>query len=187
MSAVIIYTPPPEVRLAVHEALAVLPANMGGKDSIAYLYASTLQEDPNQSRRQIVKRKGKLVPEGPAAGLWQFEQGGGCAGVLRHKASRSHAERLCAERGIAATPAALWAALPHDDVLAAACARLLLRTDHQKLPAYTHSCAEQVYWEIYLRTWRPGAYHNGSPTDQAELRAKWSKNWANAVYAVTHE
>jgi hypothetical protein len=187
MSAVVIYTPPPVVRAAVHSALKELPAAMGSKDAIAYLYASTLQEDPNQARRQIIKKNGRLVPEGPAAGLWQFEQGGGCVGVLNHRASRAHAARLCESRGIAAIPGALWAALPHDDVLAAACARLLLWTDHAKLPAYTDAGAEQACWEIYLRTWRPGAYHNGSPSAQAELRAKWSRNWKNAVHAVTNE
>lgn len=187
MSTVIILTPPPDVRAAVHAALAELPAAMGGKDATAYLYAYTLQEDPQQRRRQVISKGGRLVAEGPAAGLWQFERGGGCVGVLTHRASRAHAERLCAARKIDPTPSALWAALPGDDVLAAACARLLLWTDPEKLAPYKGACAESIAWETYLRVWRPGAFHNGNAKARADLRAKWSKNWADAVYAVDHE
>lgn len=187
MSAVIIYTPPPEVRRAVAEALSQLPRQMDTRDARAHLYASTLQEDPEGHRRQIIKRKGKLVPEGPAAGLWQFEQGGGCVGVLTHNASHAHALRLCALHGVQPSPAALWSALPTNDVLAAGCARLLLWTDSAPLPRIGEPDAEERAWQYYLRNWRPGAWSRGTPKVRAELRAKWAKNWADAVYAATNE
>ena len=187
MSAVVIYTPPPPVRAAVHAALSELPKAMTSPDAMAILYAITTQEDPEGARRQIIRKGNKLVPEGPAAGLWQFEQGGGCAGVLRHPASRPHALKLCAQNGIPATAAALWEALPTNDILAAASARLLLWTDPAPLPKHRTAGAEEIAWQYYLRTWRPGAYTRGTPAVQAQLRAKWAKAWEHAVYAVTNE
>ena len=187
MPAVIIYTPPPPVRQAVRTALSELPRVMDTVDARAHLYAITLQEDPSGHRRQIINRRGKLLPEGPAAGLWQFEQGGGCVGVLTHNASHAHALRVCAQHGVQPSPAALWAALPTNDVLAAACARLLLWTDAAPLPKIADPDAEERAWQYYLRNWRPGAYDRGNPAVRRALRAKWAQNWADAVYAATSE
>lgn len=133
---------------AIAPALALLPARMSSREAEIMLLAITQQEDPDQRRRQW--------PTGPARGLLQFEQGGGVRGVLNHPASRDHARRVCAARGVAPEPAAVWAALERDDVLAFAFGRLLLWTDPKPLPAIGD---EQGAWDLYLRVWRPGKPH----------------------------
>lgn len=44
--------------------------------------------------------------------------------------------------------------------------------------------AEDDAWALYVRTWRPGAYARGTPAQRADLRAKWSRNYAPAVDEV---
>jgi len=95
----------------------------------------------------------RQIPGGQARGLWQFEQGGGCWGVLNHSASAVKATALCQARGVAATPSAVWAALETDDFLALGFARLLLWTDPRALPSF----GQPTYmWQQYLDNWRPG-------------------------------
>lgn len=130
---------------AIEPARLLLPAKMTSAVAEIMLLAITQQEDKQQRRRQW--------PTGPARGLWQFEQGGGARGVLMHAASREPALRVCEARGVKPEPAAVWAALEHDDVLAAAFARLLLWTDAKPLPARGE---QDRAWAYYLRTWRPG-------------------------------
>lgn len=131
---------------AIAPALALLPAKMGGRRAELLLIAIGLQESRLTHRRQI---------GGPARSFWQFETCG-VRGVLQHEASCEHALRVCAARGVEPTTAAVYARLEHDDVLAAAFARLLLWTDPQPLPAI----GEEVRaWDYYLRTWRPGKPH----------------------------
>ncbi|SDJ61814.1 hypothetical protein [Pseudomonas indica] len=158
---------------AIAPALALLPARMSGPLADLMLLAITRQEDPDQRRRQW--------PTGPARGLWQFERGGGVAGVLIHTASRQHALAVCAARGVQPDAGAVHTAMEHDDILAAAFARLLLWTDPGPLPP-----AGEVSraWELYLRTWRPGAYSNGAPEQRSALRRKWSINYAMAMEAI---
>jgi len=110
---------------AIAPALAMLPERMTSLAAERQLIAIGLQESRLTHRRQI---------GGPARGLWQFERGGGVRGVLMHPASRSHALIVCTLRNVAPTATAVYAALEHDDVLAAAFARLLLWTDPQALP-----------------------------------------------------
>lgn len=159
----------------IAEALMLLPAKMTSELAELQLLATTLQEDPEQRRRQW--------PTGPARGLWQFEPGtersrGGVWGIYLHKASREPLRELCAARGVAFDPAAIYQALQDDDVLAAGCARLLLYTDPHELPALGDV---QAALELYLRTWRPGAYTNGTAEKRAELEQKWAKNYADAL------
>ncbi|WP_203230088.1 hypothetical protein, partial [Azotobacter chroococcum] len=90
------------------------------------LLAIGLQESGLAHRRQI---------GGPARGLWQFEQGGGVRGVLLHPMSRQHALAACEAHNVKPSAAAVYAALEHDDILAAAFARLLLWADPAPLPA----------------------------------------------------
>ncbi|WP_447751835.1 hypothetical protein [Pseudomonas nicosulfuronedens] len=47
----------------------------------------------------------------------------------------------------------MWAAIEHDDILAACMARLLLFTDPARLPALGD---ESGAWDMYLRVWHPG-------------------------------
>ena len=132
---------------AIEPALALLPARMNSDQAVVKMLAIGLQESRFEHRRQI---------GGPAVGWWQFEQGGGVRGVLRHSASREHAQAVCRARNVIAIESAVYAALEHDDVLAAAFARLLLWTDPKPLPAIGD---EQSAWELYLRVWRPGKPH----------------------------
>ena len=144
------------------EALLLLPAKMTSPQAEVLLLAIGLQESRFKHRRQI---------GGPARGWWQFERGGGVAGVLRHPASREHAVRVCDARGVAPVPEQIYQRLEHDDVLAAAFARLLLYTDPARLPAVGEVNAS---WDLYMRTWRPGRPH----------RHTWDVLYAQAMEAV---
>lgn len=134
---------------AIKPALALLPAAMNRQTPhlAVLMLAIGLQESRFKHRRQI---------GGPARGYWQFEQGGGVRGVLTHNASRDAAVALCKARGVAPTAEAAYAALEHDNVLAAGFARMLLWTDPRPLPAVGDADAA---WDYYIRNWRPGKPH----------------------------
>ncbi len=139
---------------AIDAALALLPSAMDTPQARVMLLAIGLQESRFVHRFQIVA--GKPRAKGPARGFWQFERGGGCAGVLRHAASRYWMFQVCEIRGCKPTADALWRAIENDDVLAAAAARLLLFTDPKRLPAVGD---EAGAWALYMRVWRPGKPH----------------------------
>lgn len=109
----------------------------------------------------------RQLGDGPARGLWQFERGGGVAGVLQHRATAALAAAALRRRQIPAAPDAAWRALEHDDVLAAIFARLLLLSDQAPLPGDVVAGRE-----VYLRTWRPG-----KPCSAA----KWWETWSLAA------
>lgn len=158
------------VEKAIKPAFTLLPARMRSREALVMLLAIGLQESEFKHRRQM--------GDGPARGLWQFEKGGGVAGVLQHKASAAHADFACKSRSIAATATAVHAALEHDDVLAAVFARLLLWTDPKPLPTLNDIDGA---WQLYLRTWRPGAYTRGTAEQKAALRKKWGVYYAQAM------
>lgn len=106
---------------------------------------------------------------GPARGWWQFEQGGGVAGVLQHGATKALAARVCTHLSVVAASAAVWRALEGNDALASCFARLLVFTDPHPLPTN-----EGAAWECYLRLWRPGKPHPDS----------WPKNWSVACSTI---
>ena len=160
----------------IQAGLELLPSKMGTAAARVLLYATSRQENPTRSPRQLVKVDGKLQPIGPAAGDYQFEKGGGVRGVLTHPASAAHAREACRQRGYAPSASEVFTAIQVDPVLAAALARLLYYTDPKALPVIGD---EQGAWGLYLRTWRPGAYAR----QPEELRAKWSKSYAEAVKA----
>lgn len=143
---------PVEVKGAVTKALYMLPPPMTSPEARVMMYAIGLQESRFLYRRQIVNGK----PIGPAKGFWQFERGGGCRGVVEHAASRFWMHRVCAARGVEFTSKGVWDAIEHDDVLAAAAARLLLFTDPKRLPAVGDAGGA---WDLYMRVWRPGKPH----------------------------
>ena len=151
---------------AIDEALAMLPAAMNSPEALVMLLAIGLQESRFTARRQLVGTP--PIPIGPAKGYWQFEQSGGCRGVITHAASRYWMSSVCQKRGVEFTPRALWNAVQDDDVLAAAAARLLLFTDPKRLPAVGD---EAGAWALYIRTWRPGKPH----------RATWPALYAQAM------
>lgn len=162
---------PSHVTAAVDQALALLPHKMDTPQARALLYAIGLQESGFEFRRQVVVMGGTLQPLGPAKGYWQFERRGGCHGVVSHFASRYWMADVCKERGCVFTSAALWDAIEHDDVLAAAAARLLLFTDQQALPALGD---ERSAWNYYTRVWRPGKPHPHT----------WPRKYAQALAHV---
>ena len=174
---------PREVRNGpVAEALLLLPAKMTSPQAELMLLAIGLQESQLKHRRQLVGSPPK--PVGPAKSFWQAEQGGGMVtGLLRYHDDRVRdlAVGLCAVRGVPAQPRAVWEAIEHDDVLAAGLARLLLFTDPAKLPGLGD---EEGAWQLYLRTWRPGAHSRGDAAAKASLRQKWANNYGKALEAV---
>ena len=102
-------------------------------------------------------------------------------GVRMHEATRDKAKLLYKARGVQPNNQAIWDAIENDDVLAAGLARLLLWSDPKALPKLGDV---EGAWQLYLRTWRPGAYTNGTPAKRAELREKWTGNYAKALGAV---
>ncbi len=164
------------IKTAINPALALLPAAMGTPEARVMLLAIGLQESRFQYRYQLVQ--GKPGAKGPARGFWQFELGsrasrGGVWGVYLHHSSQHWLSVVCAARGVAFEPGAIWEAIELDDVLAAALARLLLFTDPRRLPAVNDA---QGAWDLYaLRTWRPGKPH----------RQTWDSFHAQARAAIT--
>lgn len=168
------------MKTAIEPALALLPARMDTPAARIELLGIGLQESRFIHRRQLVGNPPR--PTGPAKSFWQGEQGGGMVrGVRLHAATRAAAVELYHARGVVANDVAIWNAIEVDDVLAAGLARLLLWSDPLPLPEVG---AEEDSWALYLRNWRPGAYVRGTPAQRAELRAKWSRNYALAVDEV---
>jgi hypothetical protein len=106
---------------------------------------------------------------GPARGFWQFEKGGGVAGVLTHKATAERARGLCSALRVDADQATVYEALRWNDTLAVGFARLLLWTDPKALPT-----EPGPGWDCYMRTWRPGKPH----------QTTWQSRWDDAMSVV---
>lgn len=135
-------------------ALALLPARMDSPEARLMVHAIGLQEGRYAHRRQI---------RGPARGLYQFELGAISGtdgrrtwGLMHHAATRDLLQRVCERRRVAFKAESIYRALERDDVLAAACARLLLWSDPRALPTLGD---EPGAWDLYIRTWRPGKPH----------------------------
>lgn len=169
-----------QLREDIDAGLAILPVNLGALAARVLLYATSRQENPGRSPRQIIRssKTGKLEPIGPAAGDYQMEKGGGIHGLLNFKSPtvQSLLAGACKSRGVQQTGDAIFAAIQTDPILAAALARLLYYTDPKALPALGD---ESGAWWLYLRVWRPGAYDR----QPDELRAKWRKSYAEAMKA----
>jgi len=153
---------------------AILPALdelklLGIPDTTAarrLMLAIALQESGLQNRRQVISGKGEV---GPARGWWQFERGGGCHGVLTHRASKERMLWICDRYTIGTSSAALWEAIHYQDIVAAAAARLLVYTLPDALPT---TVADG--WAQYIEAWRPGQPWPGH----------WSSSWYSADAAV---
>ncbi len=91
---------------------------------------------------------------GPARSFWQFEQGGGVAGLFH--AAPVKLSKICAELYVPFDSSTVFEAMAWCDVLAAAMARLLLWTDAAPLPDVGKV---DEAWAYYQRNWRPGAPH----------------------------
>jgi len=129
------------------EAFALLPSKMDSLAARAMVLAIGLQESRFQHRVQI---------GGPAHGYYQFEQGGGCAGVIRHASVAAITRKVCAARAIPVSAQSIYANIVNDDVLATGCARLLLYTLPDALPAQNQ---REEGGRQYSEAWRPGMPH----------------------------
>lgn len=147
--------------------LSLLPAKMNSLAASVLLYATNRQENPKRLAQQV---------GGPAVGDYQFEKGGGVKGVMTHSSVSKMTESVCAARKVKFDAVSIYQALKTDPILAAALARLLYYTDPKAMPDVGD---EAGTWALYLRTWRPGAYER----QPEELRAKWKKNYADAMAA----
>jgi hypothetical protein len=103
------------------------------------------QESRWTARRQV---------GGPARSYWQFEQGGGVAGLFR--VTPRQLGTVCAACDVTFDAATVFEAMAWHDTLACAMARLLLWTDPAPLPAVGDRDAS---WQYYLDLWRPGVPH----------------------------
>jgi hypothetical protein len=121
--------------------------DLGGAQAEVMLLAIAGQESNLEHRFQV---------HGPARGWWQFERGGGLAGVMSHKATGKIMHDALDELGIGTAYEAAWAALPYSELLQVTAARCLLYTDPAPLPEVGD---EQHAWAYYLRNWRPGRPH----------------------------
>lgn len=156
---------PQDVKDIVVSALALLPPSFTSPAAVTMLVAISGQEAGYTARYQVLSSGNK----GPARGLWQFERGGGVAGVMTHRSSKAHAIALCKHFNVVFDDRAIWTALETNDQLAACFARLLLITDPRPLPP-PHPFNEQAAWDTYLRNWRPGKPH----------RNRWGAHWIKA-------
>lgn len=115
--------------------------------ALVLLMAIAGQESAWAARKQV---------GGPARSYWQFEKGGGVAGVLSHAASKARIAAVCAQIDIPCDTATVYEAMAWNDTLAACMARLLLLTDPRPLPALGD---QEAAWRYYLDNWRPGMPH----------------------------
>lgn len=120
-------------------------------DARRFILAIAMQESGLAHRRQLAAGGNEA---GPAASFWQFEQGGGCKGVLTHYLVAQTMRNLCAEFNVDPTPQGLWEAMRYHDVVAAIAARLLIYTLPSKLPTTAADGLAQ-----YTAAWRPGKPH----------------------------
>jgi len=152
-------------RLAAHR----IPVSDSAR---AMLYAIGLQESGLIHRFQISFRNDGSRFRGPARGMWQFEMGGGVAGVMAHRTTATVAQAFAAEfvGSNATNNGAIWATLAYEDILAAVFARLLLWTLPRALPPSTLAGQDDA-WRQYLETWRPGR----------PWPDKWHNNWRAAL------
>jgi hypothetical protein len=161
-------TPHRLLTTAINPALAELelqgiPQNI---HAARILLAIAMQESGLRYRRQVVAGGQET---GPAASYWQFERGGGCVGVMTHKAVASKMINICGAYDISPTASALWEAMRYNDIVAACAARALIYTLPKKLPTTVDEG-----WSQYLAAWRPGKPHPNT----------WAAHWHAATLAV---
>lgn len=123
--------------------LKLLPSKVDTPEARVMMLAIGMQESRFQYRKQI---------GGPARGFFQFEEGGGVRGVLKHPSTKRIIQDVIFKLGIPAEEC--YNCLAEDDELAAVFCRLLLYTDPKPLPSLT--CDSGEAWDCYVRNWRPG-------------------------------
>lgn len=151
------------LNLAIRPALSLLPARMTSTAAEAMLLAIAMQES---GLRHRVQQDGDADPYDDAVGWWQFERIGS-AEVRRHPASAEIMAGVLVVLGYG--PDHPHEAIAHNDVLAAAYARLALWRLPQALPDGRMDWA--TGWGQYLRIWRPGIPH------EAPWRGRYIEAW----------
>lgn len=126
----------PSVAIPIRDSARVLLMAIAGQESFW------------KERRQ--------VPVAYARSYWQFERGGGVAGLFGHVATRLKLGTVCAACDVPYDPDTVFEAMAWHDMLACAMARLLLYSDAAALPPVGD---KEAAWQYYLRNWRPGAPH----------------------------
>lgn len=137
-------------RFILPAAYSLLPPKMHRPDATALVLAIGLQESRFEHRQQV---------NGPARGFWQFEKNGGVKGVMTHPQTALYAAKVLRDlryAGAVGSPETVYAVLAHNDVLAAAFARLLLWTVPGRLPGPDET---DRAWDQYIAGWRPGKPH----------------------------
>lgn len=162
-------TPDVLLRHVIDPALAFMRASLVGgpcpsigDEARVPLLGIAGQESGCKERRQI---------GGPARSYWQFESGGGVAGVMNFPTTRPMLLKLCAALDIPFDRATIYEAMAWNDRLGCAMARFLLYTDAAPLPFVGQ---RQATWDYYLRNWRPGKPHPDA----------WPANYDAAMAAV---
>ena len=166
-------TPDTLIDIVIEPALGLLPAKMDTPEARAMLIAIALQESGLAARVQILDA-GKpwwVSRPGPARGLWQFERGGGVAGVLGHPDTQPIVYPILDELLYPADAHIIHEALANNDVLATIFARLLLWSLPRPLPKRGD---EAESWRQYMAAWRPGKPHPST----------WSANYTMAWASV---
>lgn len=135
-----------------------LPSKLASTEAKAGVLAIGLQESEFKHRRQL--------GDGPARGLWQFEQSG-VRGVLNHAYTTGLIKPILASFLYEDYTPTVWTAIEHNDLLALIVARLLLYTAPWPLPGPTEA---PEAWRQYLWCWRPGR-----PREE-----KWLENYTKA-------
>ena len=128
------------LKLVIEPGLALLPQSMDTPEARVMLLTIGMQESRFKHRKQI---------NGPAHGFYQFEEGGGVRGVLKHPSSKRIAQDVIFKMGI--EPHECYECLAEDDALATVFARLLLYTHPKKLPALNSDPGES--WKYYFDVW----------------------------------
>jgi hypothetical protein len=155
------------LNIVIKPGLALLPEKMNTPEAVAMLLTIGKQESRFEYRKQI---------NGPARGFYQFENGGGVKGVMKHPATKHIISGVISKLGIRGEDC--YDCLTTDDALATVFARLLLYTHPKPLPSLESDPEES--WKYYIDTWRPGKPHRET-WDQfridaaltvADLRAK---------------
>lgn len=144
----------------LHEEVSDAPAI--SDEARVIILAISGQEGAFKERRQI---------GGPARSYWQFESGGGVAGVMGHTKTGPMLRALCSALDIPYDRPTIFEAMAWNDRLGCAMARFLLFTDAAALPKVGD---QEGAWNYYLRNWRPGKPHH----------ARWGANYQAAMKSV---
>lgn len=115
--------------------------------------------------------KERIQIGGPARSYWQFERGGGLAGVMANTHTAAWLHVVCDALDVEYNSLTIFEAMAWNDHLAVTLARLNLWLVRGPLPAIG---AQAAAWAYYENQWAPG---KSGPT-------RWPSNYQSAISAV---